>query len=95
VTALVLLAAGLAFLFLGGLGLVRFGGPYERLQGAGVGDIGGAALFLIGLLFRGWTASGGVGVLLLIFLLFTGPIATHAVAKAAFVRGVRPKGGEE
>jgi len=95
VIALALLAAGLAFLFLGGLGLVRFHGPYERLQGAGVGDIGGAALLLIGLLFRDWTASGGVGVLLLIFLLFTGPIATHAVAKAAFVRGERPKGREE
>jgi len=95
VIALVLLAAGLAFLFFGGLGLVRFHGPYDRLQGAGVGDIGGAALLLIGLLVRNWSSSGGVGVLLLILLLFTGPIATHAVAKAAFVRGVRPKGGEE
>jgi multicomponent Na+:H+ antiporter subunit G len=95
VIALVLLAAGLTLLFLGGLGLVRFDGPYERLQAAGVGDIGGAALFLIGLLVRDWTSSGGVGILLLMFLLFTGPIATHAVAKGAFVRGVRQKGGEE
>jgi len=92
VIAQVVLGAGLALLFLGGAGLVRLHDPYERLQGAGVGDIGGATLVIVGLvLARGWGATGGVVLVLLFFLLFTGPIATHAVAKAAFVRGVRPK----
>lgn len=91
--SLALLAGGLLLLLLGGVAFLRLGGPYERLQGAGVGDIGGAALFLIGLFVRDWSTTGWVGVLLLLFLLFTGPVATHAVAKAAFVRGLRPKGG--
>ncbi|QAA76110.1 MAG: hypothetical protein BIP78_0344 [Candidatus Bipolaricaulis sibiricus] len=87
----VFLAAGLALLLLGGVGLLRFRGPYERLQAAGVGDIGGAFLFLVGLILRlGWPATGGILVALIGFFLFTGPLSTHAIAKAAFVRGERP-----
>jgi len=88
-----LLAGGLLLLLIGSLALVRFRDPYERLQGAGVGDVGGAALVMLGLLAGGWDASGGVKLLLLFFLLFTGPIATHAIAKAAFVRRHRPGEG--
>lgn len=89
---IVLLAAGLALLFLGGVGVLRLGGPYERLQAAGVGDIGGAVLVLVGLIVHlGWEATGGILVVLILFLVFTGPLSTHAIAKAAFVRGERPK----
>jgi len=86
----ILLTLGLAFLWVGGLGMVRFRSPYVRLQVAGVADIGGAALFLLGLILReGWAATGGLTIVLLLFLLFTGPLATHAVAKSAFVRKIR------
>jgi len=93
VIGLAFLACGLALLFLGGLGLFRFSGLYERLQGGGVGDIGGSTLFLVGLILRcGWEATGGILVLLIAFFLFTGPLSTHAIAKGAFVRGERPRG---
>lgn len=89
---IVLLAAGLALLFLGGVGVLRLRDPYERLQAAGVGDIGGAVLVLVGLIVRlGWEATGGILVVLILFFVFTGPLSTHAIAKAAFVRGMRPK----
>lgn len=89
-----LLGCGLLLLALGGVGLIRFRDPYQRLHGAGVGDIGGASLILIGLLAQGWDASAGVKLVLLAFLVVTGPIATHAVAKAAFVRRHRPGGDQ-
>lgn len=90
-TGSVFLISGLALLFLGGVGLLRFRGPYERLQTAGVGDIGGAVLFLVGLILRlGWSATGGILVALILFFVFTGPLSTHAIAKGAFVRGERP-----
>jgi multisubunit Na+/H+ antiporter MnhG subunit len=53
-----------------------------------VGETGGTVLFLAGLL----TYTGhvdGVTILLLALLLFTGPIATHSIAKGAFVRRER------
>ncbi len=85
-----LLALGLALLGVGGLGMVRFRSPYARLQAAGVADVGGALAFLLGLMLReGWAATGGLTLVLLLFLLFTGPLATHAIAKGAFVRRVR------
>ncbi len=86
----ILLFLGLALLWIGGLGMMRFRSPYARLQVAGVADIGGAAVFLVGLLlYSGWEATGGLMIVILLFLLFTGPLATHAIAKSAFVRKVR------
>lgn len=86
----ILLFLGLVLLWLGGLGMVRFRSPYVRLQAAGVADIGGVVVFLLGLVvWQGWAATGGLTVVLLLFLVFTGPLATHAVAKSAFVRRVR------
>lgn len=85
-----LLGVGLTLLWLGGLGIMRFRTAYVRLQVAGVADIGGTGLFLIGLMFyTGWAATGGLTVVLLFFLLFTGPLATHAIAKSIFVRKMR------
>lgn len=84
------LGLGLALLWIGGLGMVRFRSPYVRLQVSGVADIGGTTVFLLGLMLReGWPATGGLTLVLLLFVLFTGPLATHAVAKSAFVRNVR------
>lgn len=84
------LALGVALLWVGGLGMVRFRSPYTRLQAAGVADVGGTVAFLLGLMLHaGWAATGGLTLVLLLFLLFTGPLATHAIAKGAFVRRVR------
>jgi|Deesub1362A_J573_1020465.scaffolds.fasta_scaffold18706_2 multicomponent Na+:H+ antiporter subunit G len=87
-SGLFLCGLGLVLLSLGGVGLWRFPDLYSRLQGAGVGETGGTVLFLAGLL----TYTGhvdGVTILLLALLLFTGPIATHSIAKGAFVRRER------
>lgn len=85
-----LLILGLVLIWAGGVGMVRFRSPYVRLQVAGAADVGGAGVFLIGLVVReGWAATGGLALVLLLFLLFTGPLATHAIAKSAFVRRIR------
>lgn len=84
--------AGVALLWLGGIGMLRMRNPFDRLQVAGVADIGGASLVLIALVFhRGFLTGGPVALFLLLFVLFTGPLATHAIAKAAFGRGERPE----
>lgn len=87
----VLLWLGLTLLLLGGVGMLRFRTPYDRLQAAGVADVGGATLFLVGLvIYTGWEATGGIAILLILFLLFTGPLSTHAIAKGTFVRREKP-----
>jgi len=49
-------------------------------------------VFLVGLILAlGWGATGGILIALIAFLLFTGPLSTHAIAKGAFLRGERPR----
>jgi|Deesub1362A_J573_1020465.scaffolds.fasta_scaffold14939_2 multicomponent Na+:H+ antiporter subunit G len=82
-----LMGLGIVLLIVGGLGFLRFSDTYSRLQATGVGDLGGALLLIIGLSLRaplGWEL--GVLGLLGVLLLFTTPVATHAIAKGAFLR---------
>jgi len=93
IAAQALLSLGVLLLLVGGMGLLRYKDPYSRLQAAGVGDVGGAALVVLGLAVQaGWGWELGVLGALGALLLFTGPVATHAVAKGAFFRRHRPKG---
>ncbi|NOX45085.1 MAG: monovalent cation/H(+) antiporter subunit G [Caldiserica bacterium] len=87
-----LLGIGVLLLGIGGLGLSRFRDSYSRLQAAGVGDLGGALLVVAGAALRASRAwEVGILGLLGLLLLFTGPVATHAVAKGAFLRRHAPR----
>ena len=85
-----LVLAGGFFLVVGGLGLVRLPDLFTRLHAAGVGDTLGVGLFILGFMFLADFGSVTVKLaLVLLFLLLTGPVATHALAKAALHGGVR------
>ena len=90
VSALLVIAGGF-FLIVGGLGLVRLPDLFTRLHAAGVGDTLGVGLFVLGFMFLVDLGSVTVKLaLVLLFLLLTGPVATHALAIAALHRGLRP-----
>ncbi|MEM6414978.1 MAG: monovalent cation/H(+) antiporter subunit G [Pseudomonadota bacterium] len=75
----------------GALGIVRFPDFYTRLHAAGVTDTAGAELILIAMMLQApsWLI---VAKLLFIsfFLFLTSPVATHAVAHAAYADKVKP-----
>lgn len=86
------LLTGGAFGILGGLGLLRFPDFYSRLHAAGMTDTLVALLIVIGLALQSGLSLLTVKLLLiLLFLLFTTPTATHALARAAVVDGVEPR----
>ncbi len=88
--------SGSLFVIIGGVGLLRFPDFYSRIHAAGMTDTMGAWLILIGLMFSaGWTLVLAKLVMLLIFLVMTSPMASHALAKAAFMRGLEPMLGRE
>jgi multicomponent Na+:H+ antiporter subunit G len=91
-----LIVAGSLFLIVGGIGILRLPDFYSRIHPAGITDTMGAWLVLIGLMFasNSWLVSVKL-VMLLVFLAVTSPLATHALAKAAFMRGLRPMLGHE
>ena len=83
------------FLVVGGIGLVRLPDLFTRLHAAGVGDTLGVGLFVLGFMVQaGFSTVTLKLVLVLLFLLLTGPVATHALAKAALHGGVRPAAAE-
>ena len=90
-----LILAGGFFLVVGGVGLVRLPDLFTRLHAAGVGDTLGTGLFVLGFMVQAGFGTVTLKlVLVLLFLLLTGPVATHALAKAALHGGVRPAAAE-
>ncbi len=86
-----LLLAGAAFVLIGTLGLLRLPDFYARLHGAGITDTLGAELMLIGMMVQAGFSLVTVKLLLIsLFVFFTSPTATHALANAARVTGLRP-----
>ena len=82
---------GLVFMFFGTLGIIRFPDIYTRLQTSSKCDAAGAVALLIGLMMREGLNSFSLRILIiLIFLLLTNPVATHAIARSAAIRGIKP-----
>jgi len=94
------IAAGLFFMLVGALGVLRFPDVYTRLHAAGMTDTMGAGFLILGMAL--YTVQGILHgealwwfvlvrlVLIYLFLLFTSPIATHALARAGLAGGVEP-----
>ena len=86
------LMAGSSFLIIGVIGLLRFPDFFTRLHAAGVVDTSGCMLIILGLLLQaGFTLVAVKLLLIIIFIMFTTPTATHALAKAALHGGLRPQ----
>ena len=86
-----LLLGGAFFLLTGSLGMVRLPDVFTRMHAAGMTDTMGAGMIVVGLaVYNGADLVTVRLLLILAFLWFTSPIATHAVAKAALSGGLRP-----
>ncbi len=85
-----LLISGSVLLVVAGVGIVRFPHFYTRLHAAGVIDTLAAGLFLAGIGVLFGATLGTVKLLMIfVFLLFTSPTACHALARSAWLAGLR------
>ena len=82
---------GLVFIFFGTLGIIRFPDIYTRLQTSSKCDAAGAVALLVGLMLREGLNPLSLRILIiLVFLLLTNPVASHAIARSAAIRGIKP-----
>jgi len=89
-----LIGAGSFFAVTGGIGVLRLPDVFSRLHASGVTDTGGAGLILGGLALQAGLSLVTVKLLLvLLFLWLTGPVSSHALARAALDQGVEPVTG--
>jgi multicomponent Na+:H+ antiporter subunit G len=86
------LLGGVVVIVIGGVGLLRMPDFYTRLHAAGLMDTLGAGLVMFGLMLQaGFTLLTVKLILILVFLWFTSPTATHALARAALADPNNPK----
>ncbi len=86
-----LLVSGGGFCIIGGLGLLRLPDVFARMHAAGITDTLGAGLILAGLMLQGGLSLVTVKLfLILVFLLYTNPTSTYALANAAYRQGLAP-----
>lgn len=91
-----LVLLGALFTVVGGFGVVRFPDLFTRMHAAGITETLGVLLVVAGLiLLAGLTVATVKLLLILLFLWFSSPTATHALAKAALRGGVKPQLAEE
>jgi len=90
------LVAGGFFCIVGAVGLIRMPDFYTRMHAASVIDTLGAGLILLGLLLQAGLTLVGVKLLMVALLIFfASPTATHALARAAMLRGLQPALADE
>ena len=83
---------GLIALITGSLGLVKLPDLFSRTHAVGMMDTAGVGFIILGLIvYEGFTLVSVKLALVGIFLFFTSPIATHAVAQVALRSGVKPQ----
>jgi multicomponent Na+:H+ antiporter subunit G len=91
IASTVLLGLGGLVMLVGAAGVLRFPDFYTRLHAAGKGDTLGQGLILCGL-----AVPAGLGLitlklaLIVLFVFILNPTATHALARGAWISGVKP-----
>ncbi len=87
----VFLAIGCFFVVVSSIGIVRFPDFYSRMHPAGKADTLGQAMILIGLMiYEGFSLVSVKLLFIIIFIFIANPTATHALANAAYMAGIKP-----
>ena len=87
------IAIGVIALLIGSFGLIKLPDVYCRIHAVGMIDTAGASFIILGMIiYQGFSLVSFKLALIGVFLFFTSPIATHAVAQVAHKMGVKPVG---
>lgn len=85
------LLGGGFFCIVGAIGMLRMPDFYTRMHAASIVDTVGAALILLGLMLQAGPTLVAVKLLFVgLLILVASPTASHALARAAMVRGLQP-----
>jgi multicomponent Na+:H+ antiporter subunit G len=88
--AIIFIIGGTLFSIVGVLGYVRLPDVYSRLHATGKVGVFGVVLLLFGT-FAATPSGWSRALVLLVFLLLTGPVSAHALSSAAYRLGLPMK----
>ena len=88
----IFIAAGLIFILLGVYGIFRFKDFYSRILITAKVDTVGFITILLGIIFKkGISIFSAKVIIILLIALITTPLASHAIARSAYVSGYKIK----
>lgn len=86
----IMASLGCVVVLIGAVGVVRMPDLYTRMHAAGLSDSLGSALVLIGLALTSGSGTTVARLLMIVaFLWITSPTACHALARSAWLSGLR------
>ena len=85
------MAIGAVFIVIGGIGVLRMPEIYTRMHASSVTETTGSLFVLTGLMIlSGFTLATVKLFAIALFLLFTSPVSTYALANTASIAGQKP-----
>lgn len=99
--SILFVSTGIVFMLVGSIGILRLPDFYSRTHAISKSDTLGIMFVIFGLvIFEGFTISSGKLLLIILFIALSNPVGTHALARAALKKGLKPflhddkKGGQ-
>lgn len=89
--SIVLIVLGIIFMLAGSIGMLRLPDFYTRTHAVSMSDMLGIISVILGLvIYEGPTQSGLKLILIILFVALANPVGIHALARAAYKKGVKP-----
>lgn len=91
IICVILVIMGIMFILVGSIGILRLPDFYSRTHAASKSDTLGILFVISGLVvYEGLTLSGFKLILIILFVALANPIGTHALARSAYQKGLKP-----
>lgn len=91
IICIILVIIGIIFMLVGSIGILRLPDFYSRSHATSKSDTLGILFVISGLVvYEGFTLSGLKLILIILFIALANPIGTHALARSALQRGLKP-----
>lgn len=91
VFSIIFVITGILFMLAGSIGIIRLPDFFSRSHAASKTDTLGIIFVISGLvIYEGFTQSSLKLVLIMLFLALSNPIGSHAIARAALKKGLKP-----
>jgi len=82
---------GIIFMLVGSFGILRLPDFYARTHAVSKSDTLGIIFVILGLIiYEGFSQSGLKLILIVVFIALSNPIGSHALARAALKKGLKP-----
>jgi multicomponent Na+:H+ antiporter subunit G len=91
IISILFITFGIVFMTVGSFGILRLPDFYARTHAVSKSDTLGIIFVILGLvIYEGFSQSGLKLILIVIFIALSNPIGSHALARAALKKGLKP-----